>query len=316
MTSKECEIFKEFVDAYQNDKNTTCKQIADFGVDRPKSEDFWLGLSFLGKVEQSGMSYSVDFNRNKEMERFDLLDKDKENKPLVPAETQTKYTQKEFSSDMNNSVTIQGSLFDEVKVKTSQNGAKYAEAVLEVERNYGDTPKTDLFPVVFFGNAADQISSFKKGSNVSVLGYLKNSTYEENTTLSLVGGKVEPAEIGSKNTVSLSGFVNNKQLELKEAANGTKYLNLALSVKADYVPEGGTATYNTFFPTAFGKTAEKMIANYHRRDLIKVTGTLNISENGKLSVTAHRSELIRSAQEMSAGKDDDKVNAADENSKN
>ena len=215
---------------------------------------------------------------------------------------------------MNNSVTLQGTLFEDAEMKTSANGNKYVNVPLEVERNYGETPKTDIFSVMFFGDAAEQICSFKKGDNVSVLGYLKNSTYNDTTQLSFVGAKVEPAEIGSKNVVTLSGFVNNKNLELKEAANGTKYLSLALSVK-DYTPEGkeAPATYSTFFATVFGKNAERMVANYHKRDLIQVTGNLNVNENGRLNVTAYRSELIRAAQEKSADKDD--AHTADENTK-
>ena len=469
MTTAEYKIFQEFVDAYTNDVNLERKQIVDFGANRPKSSDFWYGLTLLGNVEQSGLSYCVDFDRTKEKARFNLIDNDneverktvssdkqekiiqkalkgkiagweqidvvkggyaettyewfdpvsdvplyehldtgtyyignleseakdkkvkrdnfvldketaqkdfedvrafikkelnakassldklginalknaiandlhnkyvgdsvimrdaktrletklekekhqQEQQSIVPAATsQTKYNTKEFKS-MNNSVTLQGTLFEDAEMKTSTNGNKYVTVPLEVERNYGETPKTDIFPVTFFGDAAEQVCSFKKGDNISVLGYLKNSTYNDTTQMSFIGAKVEPAEIGSKNVVTLSGFVNNKNLELKEAANGTKYLSLALSIK-DYTPEGkeAPATYSTFFATVFGKNAERMVANYHKRDLIQVTGNLNVNENGRLNVTAYRSELIRAAQEKSADKDD--AHTADENTK-
>lgn len=73
MTEAEANVFAEFVTA-RNDSGMGEKQVIDMGVDRPQSKDFWIGLSYLGKVKQSGTSFSVEFDRSKEYIPFEFED--------------------------------------------------------------------------------------------------------------------------------------------------------------------------------------------------------------------------------------------------
>lgn len=73
MTEAEANVFAEFVTA-RNDSGMGEKQVIDMGVDRPQSRDFWIGLSYLGKVKQDGMSFSVEFDRSKEYIPFEFED--------------------------------------------------------------------------------------------------------------------------------------------------------------------------------------------------------------------------------------------------
>lgn len=73
MTEAEANVFTEFVTA-RNDLGMGEKQVIDMGVDRPQSRDFWIGLSYLGKVKQDGMSFGVEFDRSKEYIPFEFED--------------------------------------------------------------------------------------------------------------------------------------------------------------------------------------------------------------------------------------------------
>jgi len=52
MTEAEANVFTEFVTA-RNDLGMGEKQVIDMGVDRPQSRDFWMSLTYLGKVKQA-----------------------------------------------------------------------------------------------------------------------------------------------------------------------------------------------------------------------------------------------------------------------
>lgn len=78
MTEAEANVFTEFVTA-RNDSGMGEKQVIDMGVDRPQSRDFWIGLSYLGKVKQDGMSFGVEFDRSKEYIPFEFEDVSKKN---------------------------------------------------------------------------------------------------------------------------------------------------------------------------------------------------------------------------------------------
>ena len=202
---------------------------------------------------------------------------------------------------MNNTMILQGTLAENVEVKTSKSGTAYANAMIDVESSYDGKSRTDRFPVTLFGDAAKQISDFKAGSCLQVTGSVSHNEHEGKTTFGIVGRKVEQAENGSKNCFTLSGFVNNKELAMKESENGTKYLTLALSVKRD--GENEEKQYDTFFVSAFGKTADRMVSNYHKSDLVSITGSLSQSD-GHIGIVAHRSELVRAAGDITAQAED------------
>lgn len=63
LTPSEANIFKDFELAYKN-KCVNSHIIYDFNVNRPKSPDFWKGLSMMGEVIKNNMQYGVKFRRN------------------------------------------------------------------------------------------------------------------------------------------------------------------------------------------------------------------------------------------------------------
>lgn len=201
---------------------------------------------------------------------------------------------------MNNSVKLQGKLVEKPEIKTSEKGTIWTSVVLEVEQQYADKSRINNFKVTFFGDQAEKLAQMEKGETLSVKGRLNSTTYNNKTTLQVIGNVAESDEKVSKNAVQVSGFIQNKNLEIKTSENGNKYLNLALSVKSD--SDKAQEEYQTLFVNAFGKCAERIAENYKRYDLIKIDGALE-SSGERLSVVAHRSELIKSGNEIiSAGK--------------
>lgn len=62
ITEEERELLNEFVDSWK-ESNSERMEIIDFGVNRPTSPDFWIGLEILGEVERSDAKFSVKFDR-------------------------------------------------------------------------------------------------------------------------------------------------------------------------------------------------------------------------------------------------------------
>lgn len=62
ITEEERELLNEFVDSWKESNNERM-EIIDFGVNRPTSPDFWIGLEILGEVERSDAKFSVKFDR-------------------------------------------------------------------------------------------------------------------------------------------------------------------------------------------------------------------------------------------------------------
>lgn len=202
-------------------------------------------------------------------------------------------------NNKNNYVKLQGVL-TEVALNTSENGKQYSKAKISVGRNYGDESKSDVFEVVAFGETAEKLAAKQKGETVAVIGRIDTQRYNGRNKLSVIVSKVEDVQENatSANIVQLSGFVNNKKLEMKKSDGGKEYVTVALSVKNEYANEENA--YQTLFVSAFGNAASRMVANYHNRDLISVQGTLQTNAENGLSIVAHRSELIRSQEQSSA----------------
>ena len=219
-------------------------------------------------------------------------------------------TQKE-KRKMNNSLVLQGTVAENMEVKTSENGKKYIRIPLEVEREYNGKTIKQTFTVSMFGDHADSAVQFKAGDNVLIKGCLLNNKYKDNVTLALVGNSIEKGDGGSKNTLKISGFINNKTLELKTNEKGNKSLTVALSVKNEY-GDG----YETFFVRAFGKSAE-ILSQYKQHDLVELQGSVQTNEQGVLTATAFRSELLRNAVKDKNTTDKQRSNSnVDENGNN
>lgn len=62
MTNEELKILDSFKIAYEDAKYSNIS-ILDFGVNRPKSPDFWEELKKLGNLTIDGMSFGVYFQR-------------------------------------------------------------------------------------------------------------------------------------------------------------------------------------------------------------------------------------------------------------
>ena len=226
---------------------------------------------------------------------------------------------------MNNTVTLQGNLA-KLEEATSKAGAQYAHVTLRTEDANGNPYD---YPFLAFGETAERLKSFKENAKISVKGRIARSDYEseggkKNTTFSIIGNKVEVAQdAGYKSAFTLSGFVVTKnesgKLELQKAESGKDYLKFALSVKRDVkivegeaVPE---AKYDTYFLTAFGKTASEM-AKYKKGDLVEISGNISVDSNGNVSPIARNGKLIREATAVTAPQNNEaEKNAAPTNEK-
>lgn len=216
--------------------------------------------------------------------------------------------------EMNNSLVMQGKLASKVEIKKAENGTVYARIPLEVQSEYNGNVTSSVYNITVFGQTAEELGELDAGAFITVKGRADVKKFDGKNVLSLIGTKVEKAEEGYKNTFALSGFVNNKQLELKETKHGTKYVSLALSVKNEYK---NSNDYDTYFITAYGKSAERIVKDYQQRDLIDVSGAVQV-DDGRISLIGTRSTLIRSATSSTQQPSTNKQNSnnKDENSDN
>ena len=215
---------------------------------------------------------------------------------------------------MNNEVSLQGKLADEVTVETSKNGKPYANGRLEVEQAVDDGVKTQTYPFTVFGAAAQQLADYKRGAQLEIAGQLnrddyKNKDGEMRTSYALIGRRVtRPQKVGSKNAMRLSGFVQSSaedgRIELKTSQDGnTKYVNFGVSVKRD--GEGAQnaerkAQYDTFYVSAFGDAASHIAETYRKGDLVDFRGHLSFGKFG-LSPIVTDGTLIRDAKTVKEG---------------
>lgn len=211
---------------------------------------------------------------------------------------------------MNNSLMLQGKLTQKVELKTSENGTKYARLPIEVQSEYNGKVASSIYNVTVFGKTAEEAEKFESGNFITIKGRAENQKYENKNVLQLIGTKVESASEGYKNTFSLSGFINNKELALKETANGTKYVSVALSVKNDYA--NAQNQYDTYFVNAYSKSAERIVKDYNQRDLVEISGAVQAGENGRLNLVGTRSSLIRSATTTAQQSTTQNFNSKDE----
>ncbi len=210
---------------------------------------------------------------------------------------------------MNNEVTLQGKLVDEVNVSTSKNGNRFAHGRLTIERAQGQEVKSNTYPFTAFGATAEQLADYKEGAQLEIRGRLSRDDYtdeqnEKHTSFSVVANEIKrPREIGSKNAFKLSGFVQSRSedgsLELKTSQDGkTQYVNFGLAVKRDVYPREGQAKpkpqYDTFYMTAFGDVAKGIVSGFHKGDLAEFSGNIGISNNG-VSPIASSGKMIREA---------------------
>ncbi len=223
---------------------------------------------------------------------------------------------------MNNEVTLQGLLTEEVELKTSANGNKYAHGKIAIIQQRGEEVKTNYHSFVTFGEAAEQLAGFEKGAPIQVKGQICRSDYgEENTKktkFDIVGRAVTvPENDGYQNYIKLAGFVQggNKEgrLELKTSEKGTEWTTVAISVKRDEAPakegtEPSPAKYDTIFATAFGTQAQKITSEYSKGDLVELHGTISFDKKGSVSPLITRSKLIRSASDIQEAQAEGKNN--------
>ena len=213
------------------------------------------------------------------------------------------------SSRMNNEVTLQGKLVDEVELETSKNGKHFARGKLAIEQAHGEEVKTHTYPFTVFGAVAEQLADYKAGAQLEIAGQLNRDDYtnadgERRTSFSVVGREVKrPQEVGSKNAIKLSGFVQSQaedgSLELKTSQDGkTQFVNFGLAVKRDSFHREGEpkpkAQYDTFYLTAFGEAAKQIVSGYHKGDLAEFHGSLNMGRSG-ISPIAASGKMIREA---------------------
>lgn len=213
------------------------------------------------------------------------------------------------SSKMNNEVTLQGKLVDEVELETSKNGKHFARGKLAIEQAHGEEVKTHTYPFTVFGAVAEQLADYKAGAQLEIAGQLNRDDYtnadgERRTSFSVVGREVKrPQEVGSKNAIKLSGFVQSQaedgSLELKTSQDGkTQFVNFGLAVKRDSFHREGEpkpkAQYDTFYLTAFGEAAKQIVSGYHKGDLAEFHGSLNMGRSG-ISPIAASGKMIREA---------------------
>lgn len=204
---------------------------------------------------------------------------------------------------LNNSVLLQGIITENTEVKITENGKKYINIPLEMENEYNGKTSKQIFNISMFDENADNAAQFHQGDSVLIRGHLYNNKYKDKITLTVVGDAIEKGDVGSKNTLKISGFINNKKLELKTNEQGNKSLTVALSVKNKY-GDG----YGTFFANAYGKTAE-IISQYEQHDLVEIQGSVKMNEQGVLNILTYRSQLVRKAVNTSNSEKDQHANS-------
>lgn len=286
LASQEFSIVKSYIYSEEHAKESDLK---NYSIEELKK---WQEKNGFNKYVGKSIIYDTSQYLLTELEK---KEKSTQVKPSLDLNNKNKK-----EKQMNNSVKLQGKLVEKPEIKTSEKGTIWTSVVLEVEQQYADKSRINNFKVTFFGEQAEKLAQMEKGDTLSVKGRLNSTTYNNKTSLQVIGNVAEQDEKVSKNAVQLSGFIQNKNLDIKTSENGNKYLNLALSVKSD--SDKTQEEYQTLFVNAFGKCAERIAENYTRYDLIKIDGALELNGE-RLSVVAHRSELIKSGKEIiSAGK--------------
>ena len=204
---------------------------------------------------------------------------------------------------MNNSVVMTGVLGEKVELKTSANGKKYATAKIAVKRvRYGGTEVLDEYNVRLFGKVAEQTAMLEQGTYVDVAGRVDKNVYNGKTSFGIMATELEPTETqASRNCLTLTGFVNNKNLELKTSENGKQYVTLALSVKSDN-PKA-EKKYETYFVNAYDDMAKNFAEQFRERDLVTIHGALRPDGYG-VSLVAARGEVVRAFEENKTKSDE------------
>ena len=205
--------------------------------------------------------------------------------------------------NLNNSVVMTGVLGEKVELKTSANGKKYATAKIAVKRvRYGGTEVLDEYNVRLFGKVAEQTAMLEQGTYVDVAGRVDKNVYNGKTSFGIMATELEPTETqASRNCLTLTGFVNNKNLELKTSEKGNRYVTLALSVKSDN-PKA-EKKYETYFVNAYDDMAKNFAEQFRERDLVTIHGALRPDGYG-VSLVAARGEVVRAFEENKTKSDE------------
>lgn len=205
--------------------------------------------------------------------------------------------------NLNNSVVMTGVLGEKVELKTSANGKKYATAKIAVKRvRYGGTEVLDEYNVRLFGKVAEQTAMLEQGTYVDVAGRVDKNVYNGKTSFGIMATELEPTETqASRNCLTLTGFVNNKNLELKTSENGKQYVTLALSVKSDN-PKA-EKKYETYFVNAYDDMAKNFAEQFRERDLVTIHGALR-PDGYRVGLVAARGEVVRAFEENKTKSDE------------
>ena len=199
---------------------------------------------------------------------------------------------------MNNEVTLQGKLVEEVALATSQNGNHYANGKLAVEHSAGGGIKTTIYPFTVFGATADQLSDYRSGAQLEIVGQVRYDSFRK--AYAFIGKEVKrPQEVGSKNSFKLSGFVQSSAedgaLTLTKTGTASPYVNFGLAVKRDAFHQK-PAQYDVFYLTAFGNMAEQVASSYHKGDLVEFRGRLSPGIKDGISLVTTSGKLVREAE--------------------
>ena len=205
--------------------------------------------------------------------------------------------------NLNNSVVMTGVLGEKFELKTSANGKKYATAKIAVKRvRYGGTEVLDEYNVRLFGKVAEQTAMLEQGTYVDVAGRVDKNVYNGKTSFGIMATELEPTETqASRNCLTLTGFVNNKNLELKTSEKGNRYVTIALSVKSDN-PKA-EKKYETYFVNAYDDMAKNFAEQFRERDLVTIHGALRPDGYG-VSLVAARGEVVRAFEENKTKSDE------------
>mgnify|MGYP002516047041 FL=1 len=205
--------------------------------------------------------------------------------------------------NLNSSVVMSGMLCEDVELKTSANGKQYATAKIGVKRvRYGGTEVLDEYNVRLFGKIAEETAMLEQGAYVNIAGRVDKSVYKGKTSFGIMANELEPTMSESnRNCLTLTGFVNNKNLELKTSENGKQYITLALSVKSDN-PKA-EKKYETYFVNAYDDTAKSLAERFRESDLVTVHGALRPDGYG-VSLVATRGEVVRAFEGNKAKSND------------
>ncbi len=205
--------------------------------------------------------------------------------------------------NLNSSVVMSGMLCEDVELKTSANGKQYATAKIGVKRvRYGGTEVLDEYNVRLFGKVAEQTAMLEQGAYVDIAGRVEKNVYKGKTSFGIMATELEPTMSESnRNCLTLTGFVNNKNLELKTSENGKQYITLALSVKTDN-PKA-EKKYETYFVNAYDDTAKSLAERFRESDLVTVHGALRPDGYG-VSLVATRGEVVRAFEGNKAKSND------------